>query len=192
MSLEVERRQVVAALRARAHPLRLRMLSLLTGAALSAAELARELGVSQALASYHLRQLSDAGLVELAETRSHRGGRERRYRHRVELGSDVSGSDDEGRALFVEAVVEELRRRVSQRSPGLRGLAIDAELWVHEEDWEEARQAIAAAGTVLHEKACRPHEPGTVHINATVVMFRMLDPDPPDQPDQPGPPGARF
>ena len=77
MSLEVNRQQAVAALRARAHPLRLRMLSLLTGAELSAAELARELGVSQALASYHLRQLADAGLAELADVRSHRGGQER-------------------------------------------------------------------------------------------------------------------
>jgi len=84
MSLEVGGQRVIAALRARAHPLRLRMLSLLTRAALSAAELARELEVSQALASYHLRRLADAGLVELVEERSRRGGQERRYRHRVD------------------------------------------------------------------------------------------------------------
>lgn len=184
MSLRVSEQQVVAALRARAHPLRLRMLSLLTGAALSAAELARELEVSQALASYHLRQLADAGLVELAEERSHRGGRERRYRHRVEPradgpGAEVAASDVEGQALFIEAVAEELRRRGSQRASGLRGLTIDAELWVDPQDWEEARQAIAAAGIVLHERARRPHEPGTVHVNTTVVMFPMLDPAPP-------------
>src|ERR1700753_959910 len=83
MSLEVEGRQV-AALRARAHPLRLRMLSLLTGAAMSAAELGRELDISQALASYHLRFLVNAGAVELAEELSNRGGRERRYRYRAE------------------------------------------------------------------------------------------------------------
>ncbi|WP_268815939.1 helix-turn-helix domain-containing protein [Amycolatopsis alkalitolerans] len=37
-----------------AHPLRLRLLSLLTGASLSAAEAARELGETQANVSYHL------------------------------------------------------------------------------------------------------------------------------------------
>lgn len=173
------------ALRARAHPLRLRMLSLLTGAALSAAELARELEVSQALASYHLRQLADAGLVELAEERSHRGGRERRYRHRVGSGtdgpvSDVPASDEEGQALFIEAVAVELRRRGSRRASGRRGLTIDAELWVDPQDWEEARQAIAAAGIVLHERARRPHEPGSLHVNTTVVMFAMLDEHPPE------------
>jgi len=160
------------------------MLSLLTGAALSAAELARELEVSQALASYHLRQLADVGLVELSEERSHRGGRERRYRHRVEPrtggpSTSAPALDDEGQALFLEAIVEELRRRGSQRVSGPRGLTIDAELWVHPQDWEEARQAIAAAGAVLHERACRPHEPGTVHVNTTVVMFPMLDERPP-------------
>ena len=109
MSLEVEGQQV-AALRARAHPLRLRMLSLLTGAAMSAAELGRELGVSQALASYHLRQLADAEVVELAEQRSRRGGRERRYRYRVPPHTgDQPSPDAEGHALFVEAVIEELR-----------------------------------------------------------------------------------
>ncbi|MEV1205735.1 winged helix-turn-helix domain-containing protein, partial [Microbispora rosea] len=38
-------------LRALAHPVRLRMLSLMWGAPMSAAELSRELGISHALAS---------------------------------------------------------------------------------------------------------------------------------------------
>ena len=54
-------------LRARAHPLRLQILSLLTGAELSAAEVGRELGTTQANASYHLRVLAKVGLVEPAE-----------------------------------------------------------------------------------------------------------------------------
>lgn len=180
MSLEVVEPDVIARLRAQAHPLRLRILSLLTGAALSAAELARELEVSQALASYHLRQLADVGLVELAEERSHRGGRERRYRHRVEPPGEgpsagVRVPEDESRVLFIEAIVEELRRRGSQRTAGPHGLTVDAELWVHPQDWEQARQTIAGAGIALHERACRPHEPGTVHVNTTVVMFAMSD-----------------
>ena len=42
-------------LRALAHPVRLRILSLLTGADLTAADVARELGITHANASYHLR-----------------------------------------------------------------------------------------------------------------------------------------
>src|SRR6476659_9549606 len=58
----------VVSLRALAHPVRLQMLSLLTGAPMSAAEVARELGLTHANASYHLRQLLAAGqLVEAGD-----------------------------------------------------------------------------------------------------------------------------
>ena len=53
--------QQIASLRAAAHPLRLRILSLLTGSALSAAEIARELDITHANASYH-----HAGLLFVA------------------------------------------------------------------------------------------------------------------------------
>ena len=54
-------------LRAFSHPLRLRLLSLLTGTAMSAAEVSRELGTTQANASYHLRRLEAAGLLRVVE-----------------------------------------------------------------------------------------------------------------------------
>lgn len=57
-----------AELRALAHPLRLRILSLLTGQAMSAAEVARALGCTQANASYHLRLLASIGKVVVAES----------------------------------------------------------------------------------------------------------------------------
>ncbi len=55
------------------------MLSLLTGAPHSAAELARELGGSQANASYHERRLEHAGLVVVVEQLSVGGVQARRY-----------------------------------------------------------------------------------------------------------------
>lgn len=81
MSLEVSR------LRARAHPVRLQMLSLLTGSAMSAAELARELGLTQANASYHLRMLVRAGLVTPAGQERVRGGTAKRYRYDVDAAA---------------------------------------------------------------------------------------------------------
>jgi len=68
-------------LRALAHPVRLRILSLLTGADLTAADVARELGITHANASYHLRFLLDAGEIVVSGEESIRGGRARRYRH---------------------------------------------------------------------------------------------------------------
>lgn len=179
MSLEEEARGV-APLRALAHPLRLRMLSLLTGATMSAAELGRELGVSHALASYHLRQLADAGLVVLAEERSRRGGRERRYRMApVDTRWRPPLPDDEGHALMLEAIIDELRRRRAARHPQEPGLTVDAELWVSREEWERARDAIAAATRRLHEVARPPHLAGTVRVAVTAMLFRMADDDPP-------------
>ncbi len=63
-----------SARRATAHPLRLQILSLLTGTELSAAEIARELDTTQANASYHLRVLAGAGLLEPAGEEQIRGG----------------------------------------------------------------------------------------------------------------------
>jgi DNA-binding transcriptional ArsR family regulator len=166
----------VAALRARAHPIRLRMLSLLTGAAMSAAELAREMDVSQALASYHLRALVEADLVVLAEERSNRGGRERRYRYDadVELRRRHPMDDDE-RSLLLTALVAELERREPLRDPVSPGLVVDAEVWVTDEEWAEIREQIADASKRLHELAQRPGTPGTRPVNASVVMFAMTD-----------------
>jgi DNA-binding transcriptional ArsR family regulator len=171
MSLEDAGR---TALRARAHPLRLRMLSLLTGAPMSAAELGRELGISQALASYHLRFLVEAGAVELAEEVVNRGGKERRYRHHAGQPTPASaalGTDDQ--ELLVTAVVEELRRRHPERIADGRSLMIDAELWVTPEEWVTFRDAVRDASVRLHDSAVRPHQPGTTRVSATAVMFEM-------------------
>jgi DNA-binding transcriptional ArsR family regulator len=64
----------VSSLRALAHPLRLQILSLLTDTALSAAEVAGELGTPQANASYHLRVLAETGQVVSAGQERIRGG----------------------------------------------------------------------------------------------------------------------
>ncbi|MGH3151858.1 MAG: ArsR family transcriptional regulator, partial [Streptosporangiaceae bacterium] len=113
-------------LRVLAHPLRLQMLSLLTGSALSAMELSRELGISQALASYHLRQLHGAGVIELAEVRSRRGGRERRFVYRPAAPGPPRATSalTDGLALFAEAVCVELRRRSrdAEAGPGRLGV----------------------------------------------------------------------
>ncbi|MBN6054760.1 helix-turn-helix domain-containing protein, partial [Nonomuraea sp. RK-328] len=60
-------------MRAFAHPVRLALHELLMRAgATTAADAAREVGISQALASYHLRQLARYGFVEQAEARDER------------------------------------------------------------------------------------------------------------------------
>jgi len=161
-------------LRALAHPLRLRMVSLVWNAPLSAAELARELDISHALASQHLRRLDAVGLVELAEVRGNRGGRERRYR--AVHGSPLSDQRHEAAPLLAEALAHNLRDRAGRRAPGAEGATVDAELWVAPEAWEDFRRRLLALVNTLHDAARAPHAPGTVGIATTLMVFPLAEP----------------
>lgn len=109
-------------LRAFAHPLRLRLLSLLTGQSQSAAEVARSIGGTQANASYHLRVLHAAGLLKIVDQESVRGGQTVRYRHDPRSGDEKHTGGAEGYALLAELLAEELRCRSAQREQGHPGL----------------------------------------------------------------------
>ena len=166
MSLEV------MPLRAMAHPVRLRMLSLLTGSAMSAAELARELDITQANASYHLRSLVRAGLVTPAGEERVRGGVAKRYRYDVDAPMPEM-KDAAGEPMFAEALGAEMVRRSRRRRPGARGITTDAEVWVDPKVFTDARDAIADATRRLHVEARAPRSEGTVRVSVTVAMFEM-------------------
>jgi DNA-binding transcriptional ArsR family regulator len=165
MSLEV------SSLRAVAHPIRLRMLSLLTGVAMSAAEVGRELGITQANASYHLRQLAAAGHVVETGTEKIRGGVAKRYTHPWRAGAPKSSRPVSDSSL-VEVIASELVRRAGQRSPGL-GMLTDAELWISPDIWRRATDLVHEASALLHDNAKRPRSKGAVHANMTAAMFEM-------------------
>lgn len=169
----------VSLLRAMAHPVRLQMLSLLTGSAMSAAELARELGLTQANASYHLRTLVAAGLVSPAGRERVRGGVAKRYRYDVEAPASAAAVDSADEPLFAEALATELQRRSRLRRPGGRGTTTDAELWVEPEVWDDVRDRVADATRELHLRAQPPRREGTVRVSATVALFEMYDGPPP-------------
>ena len=101
-----------AALRALAHPLRIRLVALLRReGTLTASEAGRRLGESSGSTSYHLRQLERFGYVEEDGPRS---GRERRWRATSRSTSWDAGDfagDSEGRA-----VSDALERRQVQRA----------------------------------------------------------------------------
>jgi DNA-binding transcriptional ArsR family regulator len=148
-------------MRALAHPLRMRILTLLTGTPMSAAEAARELGGSQANVSYHLRKLFDAGLLEMVEEVPIRGGVAKRYRHRpprTDPGPD-------------RAMLTALSRRSALRAA--HGAASDAELWVDPALWLEIVAEVRALSDRLHQAARPPHSPGTVRVSTTISLFEM-------------------
>jgi len=171
-------------LRATAHPIRLRLLSLLTGVALSAAEAGRELGLSQATASYHLRVLERAGLVRVVEVVRLRGGEAKRYRHEAsatpfavdrERPVDSGGEDSQERLLYIDAITAELRRRALRRTDGPQ-VSTDAELWVDPETWRRVVHQVGQASALLHAAARPPRTPGTKPVSMTAALFPLKRP----------------
>ncbi|KAA9161399.1 helix-turn-helix transcriptional regulator [Amycolatopsis acidicola] len=165
---------VLDSLRVLAHPLRVRILSLLTGAAMSAAEAARELGETQANVSYHLRRLHEAGLLDVAEEVRIRGGQAKRYRHDPDSGPRFTRDEPEEERLLLAALAGELRRRSELRAADGRTSLTDAELWVDRSTWEQAVEHARELGRLLHHGARPPRSEGTVRVSATVALF-VLD-----------------
>ena len=163
------------ALRAYAHPLRLRMLSLLTAAPMSAAELSRELEITHANASYHLRVLARARVVTVAEEREVRGGQERRYA--IAWNLPRREHDPAERRQYFRVLAEELVRRSADEIPHRRNsprtLSSDAELWVTREVWSDVVDRVHAAVMDLHRAAQPPRTRGTIRTSTTMAMFGM-------------------
>ena len=180
MSLEVAPDRTTIELRALAHPARLRILSLLTGASMTAAEVARELSLTHANASYHLRQLHAAGAIVSAGEERIRGGIAKRYRYLPAADETPASQPAEsadrlvGRRAMYDAMTVELRRRARHEvHAGNRGHLTDAELWVDPETWADIRAQVHAASVTLHRVAKPPRTPGTIRVNATMALFEM-------------------
>ena len=180
-------RRRVSSMRATAHPVRLQILSLLTAAEMSAAEIARELEITHANASYHLRFLAENGLVVEAGEEKIRGGVAKRYRHPWDRPStDGPKPSPEETQNYVRAMGEEMERRFRQRQPDTRSFLTDAELWVTPEVWSRVEKLVQQASRVIHAEAQPPRTPGTLHVNLTAVAFQMTippaaGPEPKDQ-----------
>ena len=165
----------LSALRSVAHPVRLRILSLLTPQAMSAAEVARELDLTHANASYHLRVLHDAGELVVESEEKIRGGTAKRYRYVV--GGDPDrpatprGEGDE--LAWQVATHSEIVRRIGHATKG-PGTSSDIETWVSPETWRSAIDQIAAAMTMLHDEARPPRTEGTIHVSASTQAFVMM------------------
>lgn len=167
----------LTALRSVAHPVRLRILSMLTAQPMSAAEVARELGLTHANASYHLRVLHDAGELVVESEERIRGGTAKRYRYVVggnpERPADPSSNADH--IAWQHATNSEVVRRLAQRATGPTSSS-DIETWVTPETWQRAVDAITDAMVLLHAEARPPRTEGTIHVSATSQAFLMEDP----------------
>ena len=140
MSLESGRRILddPVAIRALAHPLRIKLLELVgRHGPTTAAQAARELGISQALASHHLRQLAKYQFVEPAEGGNHR---DRPWRVTATSRSVPRGTPDAQTGVAVDL----LDRMVAER-------AVDhlAEWHRHRDEYDAAWQELSGVGQSL-------------------------------------------
>lgn len=178
MSLDDEQ---VRRLRAVAHPIRLQILSLLTGEEMSATDIARELDITQANASYHARVLARAGQVVETGVEKVRGGRAKKYRYlprqdeASEAGGNSRSSSTDVPALVVEVYAAELRRRFALRRPEGNVSGTDAELWLEPEVWEQVVELVHQASVLAHISALPAHTPGTLRTSFTSTLFEMRD-----------------
>jgi DNA-binding transcriptional ArsR family regulator len=126
--------------------------------------------MNHAAVSFHVRKLADAGYLELAEERSVNGGKERRYRQRAGGRSQWQHEDPR---LTVRAVSDEVARRAGETTATAWRVFGDAELWVDPAVWEDVVARMARAMEDLHAAAHPAHEPGTVHVSATAMLFAL-------------------
>jgi predicted ArsR family transcriptional regulator len=169
MSLETGQ---VARLRALSHPLRLRILGMVTARPVSATEVAEATGVAHAAASYHLRQLAAAGLIRFTEpsarTRAAGSGRpQQRYAMRSEA---FRGLGPRSVRLLERRLLSELERKLAQS--GTKHIA-DAEVWLTPSDSKRVRALTDAANWIVHSKALPPGTPRSKHVSLSTVLIEF-------------------
>lgn len=166
-------------LRAVAHPVRLQILSLLTGEEMSATDIARELDITQANASYHVRVLARAGQVVETGVENVRGGRAKKYRYlpgqdeSSEAGGSSNSSPTDEAALVVEVYAAELRRRFALRLPEGKVSGTDAELWLEPTVWKQVVELVHQASLLAHASALPARTPGVLRTSFTSTLFEM-------------------
>lgn len=171
MSVEGGNDNGLDSLRLVAHPLRLRLLSLLTGRAMSAAEAARELGEGQANVSYHIRRLAKGGLLELVGEESIRGGVAKRYIHNSDSGEAITISDRATHRQLVEVMARQMTTRAGTYREGTTFAFTDAHVAIPRDQWVRLEEAARDVGKLVHELAELPTGSDTVTVSLTIVAF---------------------
>jgi DNA-binding transcriptional ArsR family regulator len=170
----------LAAMRALAHPTRVRMMQILRTESLSASELARRLDIRFGSAHYHLRTLEEAGIVRRGDRRRNRGGTEILFEvpdsMRVDLDADAPR---EMREAVYRAYLAELGRRLdaSAAEPEPedtdRDVLTTREVELRPDDLPAATEALHAFLRRLDELALDRPGADTIPFTVAVQLFRV-------------------
>ena len=165
------------AMRALAHPTRVRMMHLLRDEPLSASELARRLGIRFGSAQYHLRALERAGIALRVGKRTRRGGTEVLFEVPHDIWFDEGPDTPVGtRQAMNRAYVAEILRRMDAASLAWPTTDLDVratrEIELDDEGVAAATEALHAFLHRLDELALdRPTE-GSMTFTAATLFFR--------------------
>ena len=170
------RRSDLAAMRALAHPIRVRMVVLLRGEALSASDLARRLDLRFGSARFHLQQLVRGGLAHPAGDRRVRGGLELLFSAPDEVRVDIDPAEPATTAAMHHALVAELGRRLRSAATDRRRDDSDVDIVSLREvrltpHGREEAQRIAAEA-LRHIRALDTAEGDTEPVSLGLFLFR--------------------
>ena len=165
------------AMRALAHPTRVRMMHLLRAEALSASELARRLEIRFGSAQYHLRSLEQAGIALRVGERTRRGGTEVLFEVPHDIWFDEGPDTPVGtRQAMNRAYVAEILRRMDAASLAWPSTDLDVratrEIELDDEGVAAATEALHSFLHRLDELALdRPTE-DSMTFTAAALFFR--------------------
>jgi len=142
---------------------------------MSASDLAAALGIAHGSASYHLRQLASAGLVELAEQTMPRGGTERTYR--LAQPAALRGFAQQDRREFAESALVEARRRLAHADLSAPSTVGDGEFWLESAAWSELVEQARRLTSDLSGRALPAGTPGAQRVSMTLLWFALSDDD---------------
>lgn len=170
----------LAAMRALAHPTRVRMMQLLRTEPLSASELARGLGVRFGSAQYHLHSLEQAGIARRVGERRKRGGTEILFEVSRSLWIDYDPEAPPGmREAMNHAFLAELERRLDAAAAEPEAEDTDRDVFSTREVELRARDVRAATKAlheylrILDELALDAPTRTSVPFTASVLLFRV-------------------
>src|SRR5438552_3551771 len=142
---------------------------MVTGHPVSATEIAGVTGLAHAAASYHLRRLATAGLLQavpLGDREPRRGRPQQRYRMREE---PFRGIGRRGVRLLDRGLLTELARRLGEA--GARRRVTDAEAWLAPKQWRELRRLLDQVDEIVHRRSQPPRAGDSKHVSVTTLLF---------------------
>lgn len=136
---------------------------------MSAAEVSRATTLAHAAASYHLRQLATAGLIDPAPRSERTLGRGRpheRYQMRHGALSRLGRSELQ---VLDRGLLNDLERRL--REARASRSVTNAEVWLAARERRRLHALLKEIDGLVHGRAAAPRTRGSTHLSVTTLLF---------------------